>query len=102
MSETSVDLDRCHQQIMSAVKAIADGKRDPTAHATIRGGYGSTESIEKCLGNGSAFRGEVFNDDHMDVVAAAFAQFGATPPSKRVGECCAELLRLLTKGRGEV
>ncbi len=87
MSSTSFDRDYLYRLAMSAIARIAAGQKNPKTVVAIKGDYGRDDSIEKLLRNGSALRDVNFRDEHARDVELAFAQFGVSAPSRKVGEC---------------
>ena len=83
-----------HRHAMWALDGVANGA-PLTKHVAIKNDFGREIEVERGLRDGLR-ADEEFYGDEWDVVTAAFARFGATPPSRRVNACCGEILRLMS------
>ena len=80
--------------MMAAIKAIADG-RQLNDVASVPSDYGREFKIRDALIDGEREFLEPFDDDHWQVVLAAFDQLRLVPLSRRKEECCTNLLRAM-------
>jgi hypothetical protein len=92
---TQVDLEHLYLRVMSALGKIAEGSK-LNDWVMTKGDYGKEMLVATALHEAAQYLPEPFQDDDWDIVQAAFSRFNTLPPSRRIDECCRDLLKRMS------